>query len=114
MSFAMSVANTWAAVLSLTFPRLIAFLGPETTFKLYAFLNVVAFGLIYLFVPETRLKSLQELDDVFSIRTKNFVQFYVLEYPLWLVKSHILRQRGLHLETMHSGVEYTPLMENER
>lgn len=73
MSFAVSVANTWAAVLSLTFPSLLAVLGPAGAFRLYAGLNLVAYLLVFLFVPETRLKSLEELDEVFSVRTTDFI-----------------------------------------
>ena len=51
MSFAISTANCWAAVLALTFPRILAALGSQGAFELYAFLNVVALVLVLLFVP---------------------------------------------------------------
>ena len=42
MSLAVATANFWAAVLSLTFPGLLAGLGSEGAFELYAALNVLA------------------------------------------------------------------------
>lgn len=84
MSFAVSVANTWAAVLSLTFPLLLAALGPAGAFGLYAGLNMVAYLLVFLFVPETRLKSLDELDEVFSVRTRDFMRRNVVSFgSIW-------------------------------
>jgi hypothetical protein len=109
MSFAMSIANTWAAILSLTFPRLLASLGPESTFTLYAFLNVVAFCLVYLFVPETRMKTLHELDEVFAIRTRDFAKYHAFDYPSWLIKRHILRRDEAPLKELNSENHYAAL-----
>ncbi|KAK5373547.1 hypothetical protein LTR20_003789 [Exophiala xenobiotica] len=87
MGFAVATANFWAAVLSLTFPRILTALGSQGAFSLYAILNVVAFLLIFLLLPETRMKTLDELDEVFSIPTSAFVRYQVTEYLPWFVRS---------------------------
>ncbi|KAK5197491.1 hypothetical protein LTR92_003431 [Exophiala xenobiotica] len=87
MGFAVATANFWAAILSLTFPRILTALGSQGAFSLYAILNVVAFLLIFLLLPETRMKTLDELDEVFSIPTSAFVRYQVTEYLPWFVRS---------------------------
>jgi len=39
-------------------------LTPPGSFGFYAFLNALAFVMIYLFVPETKQLTLEELDQV--------------------------------------------------
>ncbi|KAK8052682.1 hypothetical protein PG996_011983 [Apiospora saccharicola] len=51
MALAVATMNFWAAVLSLTFPRLETALGTQGAFVLYMFFNLVAFVLVFLFVP---------------------------------------------------------------
>ena len=78
MAAAVAWNNAWGAVLSLTvsnigslqgvflrqFPNILrAFTGPGA-FGFYAGLNALAFVWIYLFVPETKLLTLEELDQV--------------------------------------------------
>jgi sugar porter (SP) family MFS transporter len=63
---AMSAAVTclWAAsfVLTFTFPLLNAKLGPAGTFWLYAAICVVGFSVIFRWLPETRGKSLEQIE----------------------------------------------------
>lgn len=76
-SSAVAVTNLFASLLSLTFPWLLGALGNVGSFLLYAALNVVAFVLVFLFVPETKRKTLQELDEVFEVPTVSFIQLQV-------------------------------------
>lgn len=78
-SSAMAVTNLFASLLSLTFPWLLSALGSVASFLLYAALNLVAWVLIFLFVPETKQRSLEELDKVFSVPTRQFVRAHVQE-----------------------------------
>jgi MFS family permease len=73
-SSAVAVTNLFASLLSLTFPWLLGALGSMGSFMLYAALNVVTLGLVFLFVPETKRKSLEELDGVFEVSTASFVR----------------------------------------
>jgi SP family sugar porter-like MFS transporter len=62
----MSAAVTclWAAsfVLTFTFPLLNAKLGPAGTFWLYAAICVVGLSVIFRWLPETRGKSLEQIE----------------------------------------------------
>lgn len=53
MSWAVATCLFWAAVLSITFPRMLAALSPTGAFGLYAGFNLIALVMIFLFVPET-------------------------------------------------------------
>ncbi|ETI24961.1 hypothetical protein G647_04331 [Cladophialophora carrionii CBS 160.54] len=113
MSFAVATANFWAAVLSLTFPRILTTLKSQGAFALYAALNVVAVILIFFLLPETRLKTLDELDDVFSISTRAFVKYQVTEYLPWFVKRYILRQKDVDLRPLTHDGGYLELRQGE-
>lgn len=64
MAFAVCWNQGWAAVLALTFPRLLGALGETGAFGFYAGLNALAFVWIFLWVPETKQLTLEELDQV--------------------------------------------------
>ncbi|KIW69014.1 hypothetical protein PV04_04918 [Phialophora macrospora] len=112
MSFAVATANFWAAVLSLTFPRILTSLKSQGAFVLYAALNVVAAILIFLFLPETRLKTLDELDGVFSISTRAFVKYQITEYLPWFTKRYVLRQNYADLRPLTLEGGYCELVQD--
>lgn len=85
---AIATANLFAAVLSLTFPYLLSVLGNQGSFLLYAALNVLAWVLIFLFVPETKQKTSDELDEVFEIPTRRFVDYQTFEYAPWWLRRY--------------------------
>jgi MFS family permease len=112
MSSAVAVTNIWASALALTFPALLSVLGSQGAFGLYAVLNVVAFGLVFLFVPETRLKTLDELDGVFSVGSRRFVKYQVGEYMPWWVARYVLG-RKVELMPLEGGDEYRVLHQED-
>lgn len=60
--FFMWIANF---LIGLSFPVLLGGIGLSTTFFVFAALNVVAILLVYFYVPETRGRSLEQLEDDF-------------------------------------------------
>lgn len=62
MAWAVAVNNTFAGVLSLTFPRMRTVMTPTGAFGFYAALNLVAWAMIFCFVRETKQLTLEELD----------------------------------------------------
>ncbi|KAI9898854.1 hypothetical protein N3K66_005315 [Trichothecium roseum] len=75
MAWAVATSNFWAAALSLTLPRTLASLGPTGVFGLYAGLGLVALALVFLFVPETAGRSLEELDRVFAVSDREHARY---------------------------------------
>lgn len=113
MSSSVAVASIWATVLSFTFPRLLTALQPQGSFELYALLNVVAVILVFLFVPETRKKSLDELDDVFAISSRSFIRHQLTEYLPWFVRRYVFRQKQAHLRPLDPTDEYRKLDQDD-
>ena len=93
MAWAVSTCLFWAAVLSITLPRMLAVFSPTGVFGFYAGLNIIALVLIFLFVPETKQLTLEELDEVFSVSHTDFIHYQVTKVvPAWFNRS-ILRRK---------------------
>jgi hypothetical protein len=61
MAWAVATCLFWAAVLSITFPRMLAAMTPTGAFGFYAGLNIIALIMIFLFLPETKQRTLVSL-----------------------------------------------------
>ncbi|VUC31002.1 unnamed protein product [Clonostachys rosea] len=84
MSFAVATCFGFSAVLSMTFPFLLKQAQTVGAFGMYAALNVVAFVMIFLWVPETMQRTLEELDGIFAIPTSKFIQYQCfIVLPFW-------------------------------
>ncbi|KAL6366216.1 hypothetical protein LRP88_00313 [Fusarium phalaenopsidis] len=93
MSWAVATNNFWAAVLGLTFPRMLLTFTPAGSFGFYAGLNVVALVAIFLFMPETSKRSLEELDYVFAVPTTVHAKYQLTKVLPWWFKRYVLRQK---------------------
>lgn len=108
MSWAVATNNFWASVLSLTFPRMLQALTAQGAFGFYAGLNVVAFVMIFLWLPETKQRTLEELDYVFAVPTRTHMKYQVSQVLPWWFKRYVLMRKGLpspqlyHFETQES------------
>ncbi|KAM0427386.1 hypothetical protein ACHAQK_012101 [Fusarium lateritium] len=94
MSWAVATNNFWASVLSLTFPRMLTAMTPTGAFGFYAGLNIVALLLIFLFVPETKQKTLEELDYVFAVPDRTHAKYQVGTVLPWWTKRRVLFRKG--------------------
>ncbi|GAB1731288.1 hypothetical protein NU195Hw_g4257t1 [Hortaea werneckii] len=92
MSWAVATNNFWAAALSLTFPRMLQAFGPPGSFGFYAGLNVIALFFIYCFLPETKERSLEELDSVFGVSTRRHASYQLTEVLPWWCKKWLFFQ----------------------
>jgi major inositol transporter-like SP family MFS transporter len=73
MGIAVFVLWTVNAAISFAFPPLVAALGASLTFGLFALINVGSWFFVRKFAPETRGRSLEELEDDF--RTHDAAHF---------------------------------------
>ncbi|KAF1808884.1 hypothetical protein P152DRAFT_206953 [Eremomyces bilateralis CBS 781.70] len=71
VGMSLATATTWFfnAVLAVTWPSMLQAFKPQGAFGWYAAWNMIGFGLVLLFMPETKGKTLEELDQVFSVPT---------------------------------------------
>ncbi|KAK5047200.1 hypothetical protein LTR84_006722 [Exophiala bonariae] len=93
MAWAVATCLFWAAVLSITFPRMISAMTPTGAFGFYAGLNIIALIMIFLFLPETKQRTLEELDYIFAIPTRTFMRHQVGTVLPWWIKSQVLRRK---------------------
>ncbi|WVQ73793.1 hypothetical protein IAR50_003373 [Cryptococcus sp. DSM 104548] len=112
MSWAVATCLFWAAVLSLTWPRMVGAMTSTGAFCFYAGLNLIAFVLIFFFLPETKQLTLEELDYVFGVPTATHAAYQGKVWAPWFFKSKILRQKVelaplYHLEEV-GGIEKDP------
>ncbi|KAM5342104.1 hypothetical protein ACJ41O_015135 [Fusarium nematophilum] len=94
MSWAVATNNFWASVLSLTFPRMLIAMTATGAFGFYAGLNLVALALIFLFVPETKQKTLEELDYVFGVPDRTHAKYQLKTVLPWWTRRWILMKKG--------------------
>lgn len=62
-------------------------------FGFYAGLNLIAWGMIFCFVRETKQLTLEEIDQVFSVPTKKFIGYEATVWLPYFIKRHIFRQK---------------------
>lgn len=90
MAWAVCINNTFAGVLGLTFPRMRTVMTPTGAFAFYAGLNLIAWGMIFCFVRETKQMTLEELDQVFSVPTKQFLSYETQVWLPYMFKKYVL------------------------
>ncbi|KAF4334474.1 sorbitol transporter [Fusarium beomiforme] len=101
MSWAVATCLFWAAVLSITFPLMLARLHAIGAFGMYAGFNIVALVMIFLLLPETKQRTLEELDYIFAVPTRVFMRYQVTKVLPWWIKRWIFFQREARLEPLY-------------
>ncbi len=101
MGFAVATCLFWAAVLGITFPFLLKALGTVGAFGLYAGFNFVALIMIFFWVPETKQRTLEELDYVFAVPTWQFGKYQLTVALPWWIKRWVFWQRGTELKPLY-------------
>ncbi|KAJ7332005.1 hypothetical protein JRQ81_014185 [Phrynocephalus forsythii] len=99
-AFAFCNSFNWAAnlLISLTFLDLIDAIGISWIFLLYGLVGVMAVLFIYLFVPETKGQSLEEIDQQFS--KKRLLQ----RSPFW---QNLWSRREIHTRSQYQRVDHS-------
>ncbi|KAF4123587.1 Sugar (and other) transporter [Geosmithia morbida] len=95
MAWSVATCLGCAAVVSVTFPLMHARLGTMGVFFLYAGLNLVGLVIIFLWMPETKQRTLEELDYIFAVPTHVFMRYQVTQtLPFWLKRYALLDKRA--------------------
>ncbi|KAL1624233.1 hypothetical protein SLS54_004163 [Diplodia seriata] len=83
-------------------------------------LNVVAFFMIFLFVPETKQRTLEELDYIFAVPVRKFISYQLNTALPWWIKRYVLFQKNAKLEPLYhfdkgfEGAEPDSSSDNEK
>jgi len=95
------INNLFSTVLGLTFPEMLARLGGTKAFMFYGCTNCLAFAMIWFGIPETKQRTLEELDYIFSVPTSKFGRYQTFEWAPWAFKRYVLRQ-DVHIEPLYN------------
>ncbi|KAJ0117209.1 hypothetical protein J7T55_003619 [Diaporthe amygdali] len=101
MAWAVATCFFWASVLTVSFPAILKALGVVGAFCLYAGFNLIAFAMIFLCVPETKQRTLEELDYVFAVPTRTFIKYQLNAWLPWFIKRHVLFNRSAELKPLY-------------
>ncbi|KAF4581983.1 sugar porter (SP) family MFS transporter [Ophiocordyceps camponoti-floridani] len=101
MAWAVATCLFWASVLSVTFPLMLNRLGVLGSFGLYSLFNIMALLMIFLWLPETKQRTLEELDYIFGVPTRVFMRYQVTKALPWWYKRWILRRKDVTLEPLY-------------
>jgi MFS family permease len=101
MGWAVATCLFWASVLSISFPAMLAALTPTGAFGFYAGLNVIAFVMIFLFVPETKQRTLEELDYIFAVPGSKFINYQTTKALPWWFNRWVLFRKDATLEPLY-------------
>ncbi|KAM5350473.1 hypothetical protein ACJ41O_006978 [Fusarium nematophilum] len=93
IGMSLATATTWLFnfILAVTWPSLQRAFKPQGAFGWYAAWNVIGFVLVLLFLPETKGKTLEELDSVFNVPLKRIMRYGVAQF-FWFFGHYVLRR----------------------
>jgi len=95
MSWAVTVCLGFSAILTISFPALQVAITQVGAFGFYAGLNIIAFVLIFFLVPETKQRTLEELDRIFSVPNNVFARYQLkVALPHWF-QTFVLRKKDV-------------------
>ncbi|KAK7977525.1 hypothetical protein PG996_003579 [Apiospora saccharicola] len=114
IGMSLATATTWFfnAVLSLTWPSIVQSWTEQGAFSWYAAWNLVGFVLVLFFVPETKEKTLEELDAVFNVPLRRIAR-YGVDQSLYFWGHYILR-RDLEAPKPPSSADVLQYAEEQR
>ena len=92
MAVSVAVNLLGAGMLVLVFPFVLNRIGPTAALSIFAALNVLAFVLVYLLCPETRMRKLEELQDSFDLST-----LLHMEYRAVYIRRHVWKNASRYL-----------------
>jgi hypothetical protein len=95
MSYATSVTWLFNWMLAMSLPAMQKKFGRQGAFAFYAFWIIVGWFAVFLFLPETKGKTLEELDYIFDVSHKEH-----MKYDIALFKYYVNKLRGERPETV--------------
>ncbi|KAF9877803.1 hypothetical protein CkaCkLH20_04938 [Colletotrichum karsti] len=93
IGMSLATATTWFFnfILAVTWPSLQRAFTPQGAFSWYACWNIIGFFLVLFFLPETKEKTLEELDAVFSVPLRKFARYGLSQF-FYFWKRFVFRQ----------------------
>ncbi|KAF2202978.1 hypothetical protein GQ43DRAFT_390975 [Delitschia confertaspora ATCC 74209] len=95
MGIVTSINWFWNFFIGLTLPPFIHKFKPSGAFGWYAAWCVIGWWMILFFVPETKVLTLEQLDQVFEQPTRDHMRHGVAQLR-WFMRRYVLRRKGIH------------------
>ncbi|KAH6621385.1 hypothetical protein B0J18DRAFT_225472 [Chaetomium sp. MPI-SDFR-AT-0129] len=94
IGMSLATATTWFFnfVLAVTWPSMLESFGPQGGFGWYGGWNIIGFVLVLLFVPETKEKTLEELDSVFDVPLRSQAAYGVKQMGYFVQRWVLFRK----------------------
>ena len=64
-------------------------------------MNLIAFVVILFCLPETKQRTLEELDYIFGVPTRRHAAYHLRTWIPWFIKRHVLLQKNAKLEPLY-------------
>ncbi|KAF7874310.1 hypothetical protein EAF04_002982 [Stromatinia cepivora] len=92
LGMSLATATTWFFnfILAITWPSMLRSFKAQGAFSFYAGFNIVGFFLTLFFVPETKDKTLEELDRVFNVPTRKHAAYGWSQFT-YPIRRHVFR-----------------------
>ncbi|KAK3293468.1 uncharacterized protein B0H64DRAFT_419204 [Chaetomium fimeti] len=93
IGMSLATATTWFFnfILAVTWPSMLEAFRPQGGFGWYAGWNIVGFFLVLFFVPETKEKTLEELDGVFDVPLRRQAAYGAKQF-VYFWRRYVFRQ----------------------
>ncbi|PBK68073.1 hypothetical protein ARMSODRAFT_937544 [Armillaria solidipes] len=114
MSWAVATCLGWASILAITLPRMLTVLTEVGVFGFYAGLNVLALTMIFFLVPETKQRTLEELDYVFAVPIRKHAAYQGGTFLPYWIKKWVFGQRDAVLEPLYHLEEVESIAVSEK
>jgi len=101
MGWAVATCLFWAAVLTMFLPLMLNAMTVTGVFGFYAGLNIMAFIMIIMWVPETKQRTLEELDYVFAVPTRTHASYQMKKAVPWWFRRYVFMQKSAVLEPLY-------------
>ncbi|TVY90916.1 putative metabolite transport protein [Lachnellula willkommii] len=101
MGWAVATCLFWACVLTLFLPLMLTAMNTVGVFGFYAGTNVIALVMIFLWVPETKQRTLEELDYIFAVPTRTHMRYQTFTVLPWWFNTWIMRRDVGPLEPLY-------------
>ncbi|OBT60649.1 hypothetical protein VE03_09930 [Pseudogymnoascus sp. 23342-1-I1] len=101
MGWAVATCFFWASVLSIFLPLMLNAMSPTGVFCFYAGTNIVALVMIFLWVPETKQRTLEELDYIFAVPTRTHMHYQINKALPYFIQRWVFFNKDAVLEPLY-------------
>ena len=101
MGWAVATCLFWASVLVMFLQLMLDTMGATGVFGFYAGTNIIALIMVFLWVPDTKQRTLEELDYIFAVPTRTHMRYQLTKALPWWFSRWALQRKNAVLELLY-------------